>query len=112
MFNNKSNSQSHGRKVVENSFHRLATVVALIAVLAASIPIFEAPHEPICDNILDAYREEVLAQLGVFGTLVRNISPTVARVIPDGTSRLPPSIEQARASHSRSTITYRSVGHD
>lgn len=66
MFNHKHNSQSRGRKVVEDSFHGLATFLALMAALAVSVPIFQYTYEPAYDYFLDAFYEETLAQLGAF----------------------------------------------
>ena len=63
---NKSGSQSRGRSTVENAFGGLATVLALLAALAVSIPIFETTFDPAYDYIRDATREEILAQIGAF----------------------------------------------
>lgn len=68
---NRSKPSSRGRKTIESSFHGLATVLALIAALAVSVPIFQHTYEPAYDYFLATYYEETLAHVGAFtfGTL-------------------------------------------
>lgn len=66
MFKSNPNSQSRGRKTIEDSLQRLATFLALIAALAVGVPIFQHTYEPAYDYFLDAFYEETLAQLGAF----------------------------------------------
>ena len=60
------NFRDRGAKTVEGSLHGLATVLALIAALAVSVPIFEHTYDPAYEYFFDTYHEETLAQLGAF----------------------------------------------
>ena len=64
MIGNKSPGSNKGPNTIQNSFHGLASVLAVAAALLCAAPIFEYSYEPALAYFADAFESNELGQLG------------------------------------------------